>query len=64
MVLNLSLNQSSENFIILIRTHSPMCIRIYIFKFKNQQITTQKQESKKKNQKRLIKKREYLRKID
>ena len=43
-------------FLSLTRLHSRMCIRIYIFNFK-------KQEYKKK-QKKLKKKREYLRKTD
>ena len=51
-------NRPGEIFLSLTRPHSRMCIRIYIFNLKKQKIKNQKK------QKKLMKKREYLRRID
>ena len=54
-----------KKFLSLTRSHSQMCIRIYIFNFKKQ--TSKKKQHKatiQKKQKKLKKKAEYFRKID
>ena len=56
-------NRPDEKILSLTRPHSRMCIKICIFKFKKHQTNKQKTRIQKK-QKKLMKKREYLRKID
>ena len=63
VVLLVSGNQPGENFLSLTRLQRRMCITIYIFVFKKEQINN-KQTRIKKKQKKLMKKREYLWKID
>ena len=43
--------------------HSPVCIRIYIFSFKNKQTTPPPPPRKDRNKKKLKKKREYMWKV-
>ena len=52
-----------KKFLSLTHPHSRMCMKICIFKFKKHQTNKQKTRIQKK-QKKLMKKREYLRKID
>ena len=52
-----------ENLLITHHPHSRMCIRIYIFNFKNKQTSENKTKNTKK-QKKLKKNRDYLRKIE
>ena len=52
-------------FLSLTRLHSRMCIKIYIFKFKKQQTNNNNNKNRhQKKQKNIIKKGEYLPKID
>ena len=53
-------------FLSLTRLHSRMCIKIYIFKFKKRQANNinNKKNKHQKKQKKIIKKGEYLPKID
>ena len=53
-----------KNFLSLTRSHSRMCIRIYIFHFKKQASKKSKTKKNTKKEKKLKKKREYFSKID
>ena len=63
-IILVSRNRPGEFFLMNLRPHSRMCMRLYIFKFKKQQTNNNKKNKNQKKQKKLMKKREYLRKID